>query len=146
MVELVISIVLIGLAVSGTMLAMTNLIRGSGQPQRVLQAISIAESYMEEIRLQPVDDPQGGANVVEATRDLYDAILDYDGINQAPTDQLGSAIASLSDYTVRVSVVASGALGPAGNLLPSTDTYRIDVRVTHPDGTDITLSSHRARF
>ena len=57
-------------------------------------------------------------------------------------DQLGNAIPGLSLYTVTVTVTASTAL--AG--VPGADAKRVDVRVTHPQNVNLTLSGYKTRL
>lgn len=80
-------------------------VRHNADPLLQVQAIAIAESYLEEILLQAYTDPDG-TNVGE-TRATYDNVADYHGLtNVGVRDQSDNAIASLSAYTVTVSVSA----------------------------------------
>jgi len=140
-VELVISIVVISVAVTGVLLAITRNTASSADPLLQHQAIAIAEAYLEEILEKPFVDPNGGEP--EASRDLYDDIDDYNVIsNEVPTDQMGNPMAGLSAYRVSVDVV-NEALGPAGNPSVSGDTFRVTVTVTVPNGDVIPLSGYR---
>lgn len=140
LVELAISIAVIGVALTGVFLAINTSFLATVQPDRQVQAVAIAEAYLEEIRLQAFSDPDGAA---EASRDLFDDIWDYDGLSEAPTDQTGTPIADLDAYQVQVSVVNSAVLGPAAAQVPNAAAARIDVRVTRGNEIDFTLSTHR---
>ncbi len=157
LVELVISIVVVGVAVSGVMLAMNQTARHSANPVIHQQAVAIAEAYFEEIALLAFDEDAatgvmgsevGGPEAGE-TRATYDDVNDYDGhsdIGPRSLDNPATVIAGLADYTVNVSVTNVGALGPAGAQVGAGDALRIDVTVTHPLGASLALSGFRTRY
>ena len=103
---MVIAIVIIGIAVSGVLLVMNYTTAHSADPMIQTQAVAIAESYMEEIRLHPFTDPDGSDS--GETRADYDDVFDYNGLNEVPTDQTGAAILGLGSYTVSVTVANAG--------------------------------------
>jgi len=141
LVELVVAIVVVAIAVSAVLGVLTATTGASSDPLIRQQAIAIAESYLEEITLNAFSDPDGSDG--EANRALFDDIDDYDGLSDSGArDQLDNPIAGLTDYTVSVAVVPSGAL-PS---IASTDALRVDVRVVRAPDVDLTLSAYRARF
>jgi MSHA pilin protein MshD len=149
LIELVISIVIISIAILGTLEVMRTTTLGSADPMLLKQATAIAEAYLEEILLKPFYDPDSGAGggvcpTAEASRDLYDNVCDYNGLDDAgAVDQNGSAVAGLGTYRVRVSVDSAATLGA---LSGPADVMRADVRVTHSDRVDSTLSGYRTRY
>ena len=149
LVELVIAIVIIGVALSGTLLVMRQTIGGSADPMVLHQGIAIAEAYLEEISLKPFYDPNLGAGggtcpVADATRDLYDNVCDYNGLNDlGARDQDGNAIAGPTRYTVAVTVDTTSTLNALGG---ATIVIRTDVQVTHPDMENFMLSAYRANY
>lgn len=144
LIELVISIVIIGICLAGILLAFNIGTVSSAFPDRTVQAVAIAEAYLEEISLQPFSDPDG---VAEASRDLFDDIFDYHGLSESPPrDQNGTALAALAAYQVDVSVQNTVALGPGGSQVPNAAAARIDVRVRRGAEIDITLTSHRTDY
>lgn len=109
----------------------------SADPVVRQQAIAIAESYLEEILLLPVDDPDGineGNN-----RSLFDNVADYDNLNDAgTTDQNNNAITGLENYTVTVTV---------NNNVAISGVNMEEVIVTVTRGiTAISLTGYRATF
>jgi MSHA pilin protein MshD len=117
--ELVVGIVVIsiaGAALAGT-LAYLN---GTGNTAILqAQAQSIANSYLNEILAK-----RFVADGVEASRDQYDDINDYNGLNDAvATDEFGNAA---GNFRVRVAVVAT-----ALNGIPAAASRRIDVTVDY---------------
>ena len=144
LIELIISIVVIGIALSGILLVMNQNIGASANPLIQHQAIAIGEAYLEEILEKPFVDPQAPDG--EANRNQYDDIDDYNAIvAQIPRDQDGNAIAGLGNYSVTVSVV-NEAIGPVGNQAPSGQTFRVTVSVLTPTNSNVQISGYRINF
>lgn len=135
LVELVISIVIIGIAVAGILKVMDLTTARSADPMVQHQAVAIAEAYLEEILTQSYAIlPQTG------NRTTFDDVRDYDGLSDSPPeDQLGNVIATLAGYTVAVDVQ-----GPAA--LDGVNALRVDVQVTHSALGSITLTGYRTEY
>jgi len=141
LIELVISIVIVSIAVSAVLMAITMTVGSSADPMVRHQAIAIAEAYLEEISLKAFDDPDGVDG--EANRTLYDDVDDYNGlVDVGARDQFNAALAGLGDYTVTVAVTASSAL-PS---IASTDLFLISVTITHAADINFTVSAYRANY
>jgi MSHA pilin protein MshD len=105
LVELVISLVIISIALTGIFSVINLTVSHSSDPVVDYQAIAIAESYLEEILLHAYSDPNNTGAV--KTRDLYDNVGDYNGLNDTGVhDQLSNQVTTLSTYNVSVSVAA----------------------------------------
>jgi MSHA pilin protein MshD len=146
LVEMVISIAVVGICVAGVLLAMLTTTARSADPMLQHQASAVAEAYLEEILLRDYLDPDTSSvcPAPEATRDLYDNVCDYALLDDAGArSQDGTPVAGLGDYRVRVGVDGAATLG---GLSGSADVLRVDVRVTHPTGLDLTLSGYRTRY
>ena len=144
LIELVISLVIIGVGLASIILAFGTAGVAAARPDRTVQAVAIAEAYLEEISLQPFSDPDG---VAEGSRDLFDDIFDYHGLSESPPrDQDDVALPGLAAYQVDVSVLNTAALGPGGTQVPIAAAARIDVRVRRGTEIDITLTSHRTDY
>jgi MSHA pilin protein MshD len=149
LVELTVSIAVIGIALSGTLLAMSRMSRNSADPMIVNQATAVSEAYLEEILLRPFYDPDLGAGggtcpAKEATRDLYDNVCDYNGLDDSGArDQEGNAVAGLESYRVRVTVDSAATIN---GLTGAAEVVRVDVRVTNGSFVDLTLSGYRTRY
>lgn len=169
LVELVMFIVIVGVAVAGVLSVMNFTARHSADPVIRKQALAIAESLLEEIELQPFTycDPDdanaanatgpfvgvnGCATTVEAlgpeagetryTSPQFDNVNDYNGFSMSPiVDITGSPITGLGAYTASVSISQAGATFS----LPVADVLQIDVKVVSGD-TDITLTGYRFRY
>ena len=141
LIELVIAIVIVSIAVSAVLMALSMTVGYSADPMIRHQAIAIAEAYLEEIALKAFDDPDGVDG--EANRTLYDDVNDYNGlVDVGARDQFNAALAGLDDYTVTVAVTASSAL-PS---IASTDLFLISVTITHTANINFTVSAYRANF
>ncbi len=141
LIELVISIVIVSIAASAVLMALSMTVGYSAHPMIRHQAVAIAEAYLEEIALKAFDDPDGVDG--EANRTLYDDVNDYNGlVDVGARDQFNAALTGLDDYTVTVAVTASGAL-PS---IASTDLFLISITITHAADINFTVSAYRANF
>lgn len=145
-VELIISIIVIGIAVTGVLQVMTINTHSSADPMLRHQAIAIAESYLDEILAKAFTDPDADG---EASRYLFDDVDDYNGLPDSVVRDQGNAanpngraIAGLDNYAVNVNVVAE-MLGPVG---AQVNALRVTVSVTPPDGPDIVLAGYRTAY
>jgi len=146
LVEMTISIAVIGIALAGSLLAVDAVTVRSADPMLLHQASAVAEAYVEEILLKPYLDPDTTTvcPAPEASRDLFDNVCDYAGLDDAGAlDQLGAPVAGLGDYRVRVTVDPAATLN---GLTGSAEVLRVDVRVTHPARVDLTLSGYRTNY
>lgn len=140
LVELLVSIVIVGIAASTILGVFSITSASSADPMIRHQAAAIAESYLEEVLARPFDDPDGSD--AETLRADFDDVEDYDGLlDNGARDQFGNPIPSLSDYTVSVAVSNSSAL-PS---IPAGDTYRVDVVVSRSADINFQLSGYRTR-
>ncbi len=139
LVELIISMLVISIALTGVLSVMHVTVRHSVDPLVNHQAIAIAESYLEEILLQAYSDPDGSE--VGETRATYDDVDDYDGLSDTGViDQQGSAVVGLENYNV--SVVVSSALTLAG----AVQAKKITVSVSSAAVNGIDLVGYRAEY
>ena len=136
LVELVIAMVVISIALGGVLLVFNFTVARSADPMLQHQAIAVAEAYLEEILLRPYDGPSDAG-----ARENFGMAEDYATLGaHAPADQEGNAIGALAAYTVRVTV-ETATLGS-----PAVAAKKIDVRVTHPSGIDLTLTGYRTDY
>lgn len=142
-VELVISLVVIGIAVTGVLLVFTQTVASSADPLIRQQALAIAEAYLEEVISKHYDDPDGVDG--EGSRGDFDDVDDYDGLTGTPSRPDGSTtgLAALSAYTVDVNVSAPLSIGPGGN---QATARQVTVTVSHGGDTIITLSGFRTDY
>ena len=137
LIELIITIVIISFALSGILSVVNLTTKHSVDPIIQHQAIAIAESYLEEISLLPIADPNG-SNAGE-TRATFDNIDDFDGLTDSgASDQNGNAITGLGNYNVTVDV--------ADVTLSAIALKTITVTVTFPTFPPISLTAYRSDY
>lgn len=147
LIELVMFIVIVGIGVAGILSVFTTSVKSSADPMVRKQALSIAESLLEEILLKEFIDPNGGGNGAGATcnlgaganRSLWDDVCDYNGYSSVGiTDVQGNIIASLSGYKTAVAVTT---------VPQSGFTYkRVQITVTDTQNNTISLAGYRGNY
>ena len=137
LIELIITIVIISIALSGILSVVNITTKHSVDPIIQHQAIAIAESYLEEISLLPITDPNG-SNAGE-TRATFDNIDDFDGLaDSGASDQNGTAIAGLENYSVAVDI--------SDQTISAIALKAITVTVTYPTFSPISLTAYRSDY
>lgn len=169
LVELVLFILIVSIALVGILSVMNVTNKASADPLQRKQALSVAESLLEEIEQQPFtfcdpSDPnastatsavigvngcqsnvQGLGPTAGQTRyaePRFNHVADYQGFSMTGIKDINNnPIVGLENYTASVNMTPDGArFGVAAN-----DVLRIDVRVTLGP-TDISLSGYRFRY
>ena len=134
--ELILSIVIIGVGLTGVLVAFNQAVVRSADPMVRKQMLAIAEEMMEEITLKPFA-AQPNAPAAGCARSTHDDVADYNGYATAfICDIDGTAIPNLAAYGVNVAV-APGAL-PNG-----VAALRIAVTVTRGGAETLTLVGYR---
>ena len=165
LIELVMFIVIVGVAVAGVLSVLTVTAQHSSDPMVQKQAQAIAEALLEEIQLQPLTfcDPDdanaatatsaaGCASMPEAigpeggeTRfnfPQFDNVNDYQGYTVSPiVDISNTPVAGLASYTASVNITQAGATFS----LPADAVLQIDVRASSGN-TDVTVTGYRFRY
>ena len=144
LIEILVTIIVIGIAATALLSVFGGMIRGSADPIIQQQATTVAEAYLEEIMLKAFEDPQlpeTGNDEGEGTdRSIYNDVQDY---NSLATTQVrrqdNTAIAALNAFTVTVTV--GGAM-----LNGTVPAMRINVRVTHAAISGVTLTAYRTDY
>ena len=167
LIELLVFIVVVGIAVTGVLSVYSLNARSSVDPMVRKQAVAIAESLLEEVLAKPYTycDPDD-ANVETATSAAgctvaetamvpeagetrysnltpFDNVNDYNGFSMVGINDLtGAAIAGLTGYTASVQVQPAGAF----NGIPAGETLLVTVTVTAPGNLGVSLSGYRTRY
>ncbi|MCX7627449.1 MAG: prepilin-type N-terminal cleavage/methylation domain-containing protein [Methylophilaceae bacterium] len=143
LIELIVFIVIVGVALAGIAAAINYNVQHSVDPVVKKQALAIAESMLEEVMLQNYADPDG-TNTGESNRSNWDDVDDYHGYTSTgiyAIDDLTTPISGLSDYTVSVQVETVASFNGI-----SGQTKRIVVTVTGPIGTTVKLEGYRTHY
>lgn len=143
LVELVISVMIIGVALTGTLLAFQTATRYSADPMLIHQSMAIANSYLTEALNKEFLD--SGSCPVETSRDKFTHVCQYHGLtNNGAKDQRNQSIAGLESYTV--SVLVDDTQASLQGLVAGTEVVRVDVSVTHPKSVAIKLSGYKTKY
>ena len=124
LVELIVALVIMGVALAGMVAVYTATTRSSADPVVVQQMQAIADNMMEEILMKPFAGTPG-----QTARVDFDEVRDYhkyDSGTQGITDVEGNVIAGLERYRVVVGVSTSSGL-PG---VPSADALQVTVTVS----------------
>lgn len=136
LIELVVSIVIITIAVGGVMALFVGTTSTSADPMIRAQQLAIAQSYMDEIIMQPYTP---ATNI--SGRGNYNDVDDYDTAGSFLTvqDQYGGPV-SVSGYSVKVAVTKPGLNG-------ITEIKKIVVTVKH-DGlnAEVPITAYRSDY
>lgn len=134
LVELVIAIVIMGVALAGLAAAFTRANQASADPVVTQQMLAIGEGMMEEVLLKPFTVTAN--DVATPARNQFNDVRDYDptddaspGYSSAGIRNIdGDPVAGLEGYgvSVRINQVAL-------NGIPAADALRVIVTVTRGD-------------
>lgn len=133
LIELIIFIVIVGVALAGILTVMNQVVSRSADPMLTKQAVALADSVMEEVLQKAFDNPDG---VSTGDRTTWDSVTDFNG-----SDQTAFGLpATLAGYALLVTVVdGSGTLG--------VPAWRVTVRVTIvATGDSVELVGYRAQY
>lgn len=157
LVELIITIVVLGIAIAGVVGAFAVISGRSADPLNQTRAITLSQLYMDEILTRYYDEstPVGGGKVAAVEvdcasagpdgeiRPTFDDADDYDGLaDTPPKDSSGTSLSGYGGFSVSVSVVCAGSEVAAAN----EDAKRIDITVTDPSGQGWLFTAYRANF
>jgi MSHA pilin protein MshD len=142
LVELIVTIVVVAVAVSGVLALVTGTAARSAENMQQVQSVTIAESYLNEILQKPfgVDACAPGC-----TRTQMAKVGDYNLLTDVGAhDATGTAVTNLTGYTVQVAVT-NPTLGTAP-VVPATQSELVTVTVTSPDNQTVALSGFRTLY
>ena len=135
LIEAVVAIVVVGVALTGLLLATRSALQGSADPAVQRQMLAVAQQFMEEVQLKPWAAEANAANA-GCARTTFNDLMDYHGYASSGVCAIdGTAIPQLADYAVSITV-AAGTLGGV------SDARRITVTVTR-GGQSLTLTGWR---
>jgi MSHA pilin protein MshD len=146
LIELIFFIVVMGVGLTGILSVSNAVVKSSADPLVRKQALSIAQSLLEEIVQKEYDKPADSTVLGYAsggTRKLFDCVLDYN--NYVTTggivDATGASVAGLCSYNISPMVVVSDSTLP-GSTVP---VRKVVVSVTGPQGV-FSLTGYRGAY
>lgn len=155
LIEMVIAIVILGIALSALISSLSSGISQSATPLWESRSLELTQAYLDEILAMKFDGTQPlGGGVVSGvcaissdgqSRANYDDVDDYDGLNDSPPQLIETSLdmSTYSDFSVLVSVSCSGT-----ELNLSDDAYakRIVVTVNVPGGQSRSVAVYKGNF
>jgi MSHA pilin protein MshD len=130
LIELVVAIVVIGIAVSTVLSVIFTQATRSAEAMIREQASGIASAYVAEIQQR-----SGASLPATGNRAAFDDVADYNTIvSAAVSDQWGTVIPGLSQFQVTVKVIDSALNG--------TPAMLINVIVTHSSGVTVLATGY----
>ncbi len=145
LVELIIFIVIVGVAVTGVLAVMGQVMTHGADPLLRKQAIASAESLLEEIELQDFVSASAATTAVtqiNRARD-YHVVRDYNGFATVGIFPISGAapVAGLEGYNANVAVADAGL-----DTIPAGSAVLITVTVTPPQGDSVQISGYRTAY
>lgn len=147
LVELVMAIAVAGVLLVGLMTAYSSIAGRSSDPMVRTQAVSLAESYLEEALLKPFHDPAGSVCPASpgGNRENFNNVCDYHNYSSASISlPNGALVSGLNGYSVAITVtnIAAGELG----AVPTNCALKITVNITSPLSEVVSLIGYRTDY
>lgn len=154
LVELIVSIVVIGVALTGVLIVIVRNTMSSADPMIWHQSVAIGEAYLEEILAKNFTH----TTIAGENRATYDDVSDYNNLanngclttsaacpvlGSCACDQTGTPIAALQGYTVNVQVTAPAV---AWNGITPANVWFVQVTVTSPASGSTVVSGYRTNY
>jgi MSHA pilin protein MshD len=148
LIELIVIVIVVSIVAVALFGVFTKSVASSADPMLRMQAVAIAQGYLDEALLKAFTDPNGGENnrceegsdpAVSGDRQGYDDVRDYNCIvNQAPEDQYGTALVDLGGYSVNMTT--------AGITVNTVALQQVTVTVSLAGQTIVSLTGYRANY
>ena len=147
LIELIMFIVIISVALAGILLVMNLVTRHSADPLIRKQALAIAESMLEEIKLQDLSGTAcAGTLGANATRANVSSVCDYNGYSTTAGIRdfsTNAQVPGLRSYNIAgVAVAQIPTLG--GTPITAGSGVMITVTVADPTGATVDATGYRA--
>ena len=136
LIEMIALIVIIGIAVAGTMFALDRMTANIPEAMVRKQAIAVADAFLAEVLSQSFDPQAGPAGApAQSSRAGFNDMMDYNGYSETGvyTQAGATPLTDLEGYTVTISVTDSPAelvaALPASPAVTASDQRRVRVSV-----------------
>jgi MSHA pilin protein MshD len=155
LIEMVITIVILGIALSALISSLSSGISQSATPLWESRSLELTQAYLDEILAMKFDGTQPlGGGVVSGvcaissdgqSRANFDDVDDYNGLNDSPPQLIETTLdmSTYSDFSVLVSVSCSGT---ELNLSDDAFAKRIVVTVNVPGGQSRSVAVYKGNF
>jgi MSHA pilin protein MshD len=135
LVELIITIVVVGIALASIMSVFVVTTQHSADPMARVQAQILAEGYLDEILLKKFYDTTTSKVCPAGAPSHASYVCGYNGLSEVP----------IAGYTAIVAVTSAGVTLNGLNNASVIRVLQVDVTVTGP-GSTITLTGYRANY
>lgn len=155
LIELIITIVVLGIALSALVTALSDGIGRSTTPLWESRSLELTQAYLDEILAMKYDgtQPSGGGVIAGAcvisndgqTRQNFDDVDDYNGLNDDPPQLIESSLdmSTYSEFSVSVDVTCAGTeVGLSSNAFAK----RVTVTVNVPGGVTRSVAVYKGNF
>jgi len=153
--EVVAAIVILGLMFAGFVTVYATILHQSSEPQLGVQAVTVADAYLNEITSRPYRDPDTTAlcGGPEAQRTAFDDVCDYDALPQNGCTATSAACPALGDCACgRDGQPIAGlpgfqvTVGVAPAALAGVNGLQVQVQVAHAGlaGNGVILQAFRS--
>lgn len=151
LIELVITIVVIGIALSALSTSLFSAVGRNADPLWQSKATQLSQAYLDEIlsmRYQEDSLLGGGAvgtclatgpEVGETSRSLFDDVDDYNGLNETADFLDTSTSSNYNGYNISIAVRCVGPTNAASN-----SSKLIEITITTPTNQSLVFSAFRA--
>lgn len=169
-IELIMFMVIVGVAVAGVLSVYTRAVGASADPMLRKQMLSIGQALLAEVQAMPMtvcdpdDDPAARTTLPGAaasctsqdglgpeggeSRATFDHVNDYHGLGLAApvTDRAGQVIGP-ANYSAAIAIVPEALGGVGGGATPDTmESLKIVVTVSHASGDRLVVEGYRTRY
>jgi len=147
LVELVMAIAIAGVLVVGLMTTYAAIVGHSSDPMIRTQAVTLAESFLEEALLKSYLDPDGSVCPASpgGNRENFNNVCDYNNYSSSSISlPNGAVITELAGYSVAITVasIATGELG----AVPSNCALKVTVAITSPLNETVNVTGYRTDY
>jgi MSHA pilin protein MshD len=139
LIELIMFIVIVSIALAGILLGMNQITMHSADTMLRKQALTAAESLLEEIEAQAFSEIASSPVTQGVSRTGFHNVMDYNNFNTTGIYAIdGTPVAGLNGYALTTTVVPTAL----GNI-SATSSVLLTVTVTDPMGEAIVASGYR---
>jgi len=136
LIEVIVAIVIVGIALASVMSVFVVTTQHSVDPMVRVQAQILAEGYLDEVLLKKFYDTTTNRVCPGGAGSHASYVCGYNGLSEAP----------IAGYAASVSVTSSGVTLGSLNNSSVIRVLQVDVTVTGPASTSITLTGYRANY
>lgn len=138
LIELIMAIVIVSISLAAVMSVFVVTTQHSADPMARVQAQIIAEGYLDEVLLKKFYDTTTNKVCPAGPGSHADYVCGYNGLSEP--------VPGVAGYTAAIAVTSTGVtLGSLSNA-GAIRVLRIDVTITAPDSTTITLTGFRTNY